>query len=108
VTALVLFVLAPGYRYRGVVVAVSGVWAVIPDFHHALDAFPVVQSSWKAILHQSVLTNLFWFHRWIDLADPGDSVLYSTVMWIALGTVLVAVEVAIRRRQSGRPESGPR
>jgi hypothetical protein len=46
-----------------------------------------------------VLANLFWFHRWIDLADPTDSVLYSRLMWVALGVVLVAVEVAIRRRQ---------
>jgi hypothetical protein len=98
-TALVLFVVAPGYRYRGLAVAASGAWAVAPDFHHALGAFPAIQALWRTELHTSVLANLFWFHRWIDLADPTDSVLYSRLMWVALGVVLVAVEVAIRRRQ---------
>jgi hypothetical protein len=101
-TALVLLVLAPGHRYRWPLIGASGLWAVVPDFHHALDAFPAAQATWKAVLHDSVVAELFWLHRWIDRADPGDSVPLSLAMWTAFVVVLVVTETLVRRR--GRRE----
>jgi hypothetical protein len=106
-TAVVLFVLAPGHRYRGVVIGASGFWAVVPDFHHAMGAFPSLQTWWRATLHDSVVGNVFWFHRWIDLADPGDRILYSVVMWAALVAVVVTTELAIRWRRRRHQWSEP-
>ncbi|AUV82761.1 hypothetical protein C2R22_14825 [Salinigranum rubrum] len=98
VTVLVLFALAPGHRYRGVVVAASSLWAVLPDFHHALVWFPALQTDWRA-LHDSALANLFWLHRVIDRADPGDRVVYSLAMWGLFLAVVASTELAIRRRR---------
>ncbi|WP_318568762.1 hypothetical protein [Salinigranum marinum] len=98
-TALVLFLLAPTLPARRLVIAVSGFWAVIPDFHHVMDPVPAIQSAWLAILHDSALANVFWFHRVIDRADPGDRVVYSMTMWAALLVVLAATELAIRRQR---------
>jgi len=103
-TALVLFLLAPTLPARRLVIAASGVWAVIPDFHHVLDPVPAIQSAWKATLHDSVLANVFWFHRVIDRADPGDRVVYSMTMWAVLLVVLVATELAIRRQRRALPQ----
>jgi hypothetical protein len=110
VTAVVLLLVQPGWRYRGIVILASGCWAVIPDFHHALDAYPGLQASWKAVLHESVLTNLFWAHRWIDQADPGDSVPLSRAMWVVFFVVLVVTELLGRRyrdRKVGDTEIPP-
>ncbi len=96
VTVLVLFALAPGHRYRGFVVAASALWAVLPDFHHALVWFPALQTSWRA-LHGSVLANLFWLHHAIDRADPGDRLVYSLVMWGLFLAVVASTELAVRR-----------
>lgn len=98
-TAVVLFVLAPGHRYRWIVIGASGFWAVVPDFHHLMGPFPSLQTWWKVTLHDSIVGNVFWFHRWIDLADPGDRILYSAVMWAALAAVVVTTELAIRWRR---------
>jgi hypothetical protein len=100
VTLLVLYRVAPGSRYRGVVLAGSCVWAVVPDFHHVLGAFPALQASWKAF-HGSTLANVFWLHRAIDLADRGDSAALSLGMAVALLVVLVGTELALRRRGTG-------
>ena len=105
VTAVVLLAVAPGYRYRGTVIGVSMLWAVVPDFHHALGSVPRLQAGWKAVLHESALTNLFWFHRLIDRAEPGDSPLLSAAMWLVFGGVLVGIELVIRRHR-GRERQG--
>lgn len=98
VTVLALFALAPGHRYRGVVVAASGLWAVLPDVHHALVWFPALQTSWRAF-HDSMLANLFWLHHAIDHADPGDRVVYSLAMWGLFFGVVASTELVIRRRR---------
>lgn len=97
VTVLVLFVLAPGFRYRAVVVAASALWAVLPDFHHVLGGFPTLQTGWRAV-HDSAFANLFWFHRVIDRSDPGDDPVRSLAMWGLFLVVVVGTELVIRRR----------
>lgn len=98
VTVVALFVVAPGTRVRGVVVAASGLWAILPDFHHALDAFPRLQAQWFA-LHRSPLADLFWLHRTIDRVDPRDRVAFSLAMWTLFFAVVVATEFILRRRR---------
>jgi hypothetical protein len=99
VTAVVLLLVSPGYRYRGPLVATSGIWAVVPDFHHALWFAPTLQARWKTVLHETVLTDLFWLHRTIDRADPRDSPGLSLAMWGAALVVLLGTELVIRRRR---------
>jgi predicted membrane channel-forming protein YqfA (hemolysin III family) len=98
ITALALYFVAPGFRYRWPVLAVSCGWAVIPDFHHVLDWAPTLQAHWRAA-HMSAYADLFWFHRLIDRADPRDRPEYALVMWGVFFLVLVGTELAIRRRQ---------
>lgn len=98
-TVLLLFVLAPGTRYRGVVVLASVGWAVLPDFHHVLGGFPALQTAWRAV-HRSAFADVFWFHRTIDRTDPRDDPVRSLVMWGLFGAVVVGTELALRRRRS--------
>ena len=99
VTVLLVYLLAPGYRYRWHLVAASAVWAVLPDLHHALGWAPALQRAWRTTLHESPLSDVFWLHRVIDRADPRDRPAYSLAMWGALLVVLVATEFSIRRRR---------
>lgn len=102
VTVLLVYRLAPGYRYRGPLDAASAVRAVLPDFHHALGRAPGLQRAWRTTLHESPLTDAFWLLRVIDRADPRDSPMLSPAMWTALLAVLVATECSIRRRRRAR------
>lgn len=103
-TVLALFVLAPGTRYRGVVVLASVGWAVLPDFHHALGPFPALQETWR-MFHRSAFADLFWLHRVIDRSDPGDDPLRSLAMWGLFGAVVVGTELALRRRHAHRHDA---
>ncbi|WP_142859356.1 hypothetical protein [Salinigranum halophilum] len=100
-TVLVLFLVAPGTRYRGVVVVASAFWAVLPDGHHALDRVPTLQTQWRA-LHDSAFADVFWFHRLIDRSDPGDDPRRSLAMWGLFFAVVVGTELALRRRRHDR------
>jgi hypothetical protein len=72
----------PGHWF---VVMVSGIWAMLPDLNelsHHIDAF-----------HNSVWSNIFFFHQWMDKVDKTDShwvgamfilfmIVLALIMWI--------------------------
>ena len=52
-------------------VGLMGFWAMLPDVIQFVDSDILVS------LHNSVWANVFWFHRFLDLTDPGDTTLFS-------------------------------
>jgi len=91
--AVILTTLLVGYfrlsRPRGwALVTISGVWATVPDWWWLFTGrfVPRLQSPWLArtyreLVHDSLLANLFWFHGVIDTVGTdgeGLSVLVGT------------------------------
>jgi hypothetical protein len=70
-------------RHPGVVAVFGGLWSLIPDAHQFL---PV-----RAWLHESVYTNLFWFHRLLDRFDPSDSVKMSVGLLLLMVVTLLTL-----------------
>jgi hypothetical protein len=69
---------------------VSALWAILPDAYHAV---PGIESWYKPLVHDSVIADVFWFHRLIDRLDPGDQPIFSLVMLSAFGLSFLLVEV---------------
>lgn len=61
-TAVLVWLVAPTYRYRGTLTVAGGIWALIPDFYYIS---PVFFSELRGI-KGSPLGNVFWFHRYLD------------------------------------------
>lgn len=76
---------------RWTVIFVSAVWALIPDLYHVV---PGTRSWYKPLVHDSILANVFWFHR----LDPSDRAIYSVTMIAILLLVFSVTEVRIHRR----------
>ena len=59
----------------------SGLYGLIPDLHHML---PVYDRTYHEVVHDSVLANLFWGHRLLDVADPANSngVLFLSLVYL--------------------------
>ena len=89
VTVLLLGALGVRRLHRWVLTAGSGGWAVVPDLYHLA---PSTRGWYKPLLHDSALADLFWLHRVIDRANPGDQVAYSLVGWAACLVVFLLVE----------------
>lgn len=89
VTVLLLAALGVRRARRLPLVAASGGWAVVPDLYHLA---PATRAWYKPLLHDSALADVFWLHRVIDRADPGDQVAFSLAGWAALLAVVLAVE----------------
>lgn len=89
VTALVLSRTDLRRRTRWGVLVASGAWAVFPDLHNFV---PVIKPWFRPMFHQSMLTNVFWLHRFIDRVDPGDEVVFSFVGWVVALAVVLLVE----------------
>lgn len=87
-TILVVTYLVPDVPYPRTVAILGGIWAMIPD---AQKLSPVLQSElWK--LHYSPLADVFWFHRWLDVVDSGDSVVVAAASLLGLFAVTVISE----------------
>jgi hypothetical protein len=73
----------------------SGFWAMIPDFHWLLHEAGLerVAALWKTG-HGSVVANVFWLHRVLDLSETGHNNLEGAAAlagcMVALGVYYVA------------------
>lgn len=61
----------------------SGLYGLIPDLHHML---PMHARTYHEVIHDSLLANLFWGHRLLDIADPSNSnyVLFLSLMYLSV------------------------
>lgn len=85
-TLLVITYLVPGVRYPRALPLLGGVWAMVPDAYWAAPALrPALRP-----LHQSMWSNVFWFHHALDGLDPSNSrtVAAATVVALVVATVL--------------------
>lgn len=89
-TVLGVAYLLPTVRYPRVVGLLGGVWAMVPDGYWISPVF----GPELAGVHDSMLAELFWAHRTLDLADPTDSNVVAAGM-VAL--LLVSTLLAERR-----------
>lgn len=108
VTTLGITLLARTVRYPRTVIAIGGVWAMVPDVHLIS---PVARASLRAF-HGSVGAEVFWLHRTLDRIDPADSKLFAAGM-IAffLVTTLLAEWHSyrtLRSSRTGKPSPGKR
>lgn len=90
VAGMITFLLVSGLyrrlRHPGVVAIFGGLWSLVPDAHQFL---PV-----REWLHESVYTNLFWFHRLLDRLDPTDSVTVSVgFLLLMIASLLVFLTI---------------
>lgn len=86
---------------------ISGLWATVPDwwwfftdrFVSGLD-IPWYAQAYKAMLHDSVIANVFWFHGVIDAIGTDDELLSLLVAGSSVA-VFVTMEFHVTRRRSG-------
>lgn len=87
-----LVVLVCGYENEWWVMSgavLSGFWALVPDFHHMLRIVHSGVESWYYVwVHETIVANLFWFHRFMDTVDPGNS---NGALFVALVFLLICV-----------------
>jgi len=93
-TGLLIYVLRPGMRYSRSVALLGGIWAMLPDVQHIS---PVYHEE-LARFHDSAIVDVFWGHRFLDLADPGDTAEVAAVAVGFLFLVSVLLETHSRRR----------
>lgn len=77
--------------HDALVMVLGGIWAMVPDLEK-IHADGVLSA-----LHDSVLANVFAFHRALDVGDPGDSI---TMGIKAVAVLLVAVAIVMCQEDS--------
>lgn len=95
ITTLALAFTSLPRRQRWAIIAMSAFWAIIPDAYHAI---PGIESWYKPVVHDSIVADVFWFHRVIDQLNPGDQPIFSVVMLGAFGLCFLYVEILPRQR----------
>jgi len=90
-TTLVVPFLIPDVKYPRTIVLAGGGWALVPDFHWVS---PIAAERLRHVHQTSAWTDLFWFHRLWDRADPTDSKAIAAVL---LGCFVLATMLAERR-----------
>ncbi|WP_276272507.1 hypothetical protein [Haloarcula litorea] len=95
-TTLAVTYLVPGVGYPRTLILAGGGWAMLPDAHQVA---PVARETLYEVHRSSPLTDLFWFHRTLDAADPGD----STVVAAALLACLIVATLLAERRSHEAP-----
>ena len=93
-TTLLVTFLVPGVWYPRSVILAGGAWAMIPDLHWIS---PIATDRLREFHNAAVWTDLFWFHRSLDRADPTDSKATA-----ALFLVLLFAATAIAERRGYR------
>lgn len=104
VTALVVLYLLPPTRYERVIVLLGGVWGMIPDAHWVSPIFQTEVYS----LHNSVIADVFWLHRTLDVVDLQDSPRLGALMlglFIGVSTVSEHWNYTQRNRSLGTEDS---
>ena len=94
ITTLVVAGMGLPARVRWPAIALSALWAVIPDLYWLA---PGIRPWYKPLLHDSALANLFWLHGVIDRLDPRDRRLYATGALTAFLVVFLATELWLQR-----------
>lgn len=81
-------------RWRWAVIFASAIWAIVPDLYHVI---PGTRAWYKPAVHDSMLADVFWFHRVIDRLDPGDRPIYAVTMLAVFLLVFSVTELWIYR-----------
>lgn len=69
--------------------ALSGIWAVVPDLYQLFPEGTWYRAAYGAVLHDSRIGDLFWFHHLLDGVDVNDTVTAVFLsLWFAVGAVL--------------------
>lgn len=84
-TAILVWLVAPTYRYRGSLTVAGGIWALIPDFYYVS---PMFFDKLRGI-RQSAFGNVFWFHQYLDSLVKGRG--SRRTAGIAIGVLLVVI-----------------
>lgn len=84
---IVLFLDWPPKKEITLMVA-SGVWGVLPDFWLVFYGvgYESIAVAWRSV-HESALSNIFWFHHLLDRHETGYSVLEAGIALLILGSV---------------------
>lgn len=93
-TVLLVVILAPHLLRSPTVVVAGGVWGMLPDTHWVLPVGAELVRSF----HMTVWANLFWFHHFLDRADPTDSPKVAAATVILLLVVLSVSEWLVGSR----------
>ena len=98
ITSLIVGYYQPIRLRRWILIFISGVFAVIPDGWWLFTErfFPRLQLPWFAqvyreLFHDSLLANLFWFHRLLD-RTIADHVLPSVLVAAISVTIFLLIE----------------
>lgn len=89
-TALVVTYLLPKLPYPRTVVVLGGVWALLPDAAKLAPTNPDLVA-----FHDSLWTDVFWFHRTLDRFDATDSPRLSALL---VAVFLLVTFLAERRK----------
>ena len=90
-TALLFTVALPRAARSPTVILAGGVWGVVPDVHWVLPMGSALVKSF----HGTVWANVFWFHQFVDIADPSNSrPLAAGIVALMLVVVPVCEQVA--------------
>ena len=91
-TALLFALVAPRLLHSPTVLALGGVWGMLPDAHWVLP----VGSEFVYSIHMSSWANAFWLHHYLDGIDPADSPRIAAGLVILLVVVLAFCELLTR------------
>lgn len=95
---LILLGIAPGHPYRRSLVIVSGCWALLPDLHYVSPVYRDALSQLKF----TVFGDLFWFHRFLDAAEPGRGSRTTAAVAVVL---LLVITLLVDRFETGATRS---
>ena len=93
-TALLLALVAPRLLRSPTLLAIGGVWGMVPDAYWVT---PVGFDALRA-LHTAPWVNLFWFHGVMDRMDPRDTHAFAAEVLVLLFVCLPVVELYARWR----------
>lgn len=95
-TAILLTIVAPRLLHSPLILFLGGLWGLLPDSQHVL---PVGVDLVHAV-HVSPWANIFWFHHYLDQADPTDSGTFAAALGVCLLAVVLSCELYARTQAS--------
>ena len=100
VTTLLVARSALPWRARWTIIGLSALWAVVPDLYWLV---PAIEPWYKPLFHDSLLSNVFWFHGVIDDLDRWDRQDHSIGMLAVFLVVFSVTELWVHRPRSDAP-----